>query len=121
MGKQKHYRYNYHEREKEKHKSPEMEKQKRMVMHIESSERVLTSLSRRFLQSPSSTKVQIQNDGYHVNDVGPFVKNAQIDVKNHHQMQTRMADLLVQLVWLVQCYRDLLIHWIPTWRWVYLS
>ena len=48
MGKQKHYRNNYHEREKKKHKSPEMEKKKRMVMHIESSDRVLTSLSRFF-------------------------------------------------------------------------
>ncbi|XWS47903.1 hypothetical protein CRYUN_Cryun13aG0025900 [Craigia yunnanensis] len=75
-GKQKHCKYYFDEREKEKHKSPEMEKQKRKVMNIKSSDRVLTSHSPRFFQSPSSKKVQIQN-GCHVNDVGPFVRNAQ--------------------------------------------
>ncbi|XVF11725.1 hypothetical protein REPUB_Repub08aG0052500 [Reevesia pubescens] len=75
-GKQKHYQYYYHETEKEKHKSPEMEKQKRMVMNIESGERALTSHLPHFFQSPSFTKVQIQNNG-HVNVVGRFVKNAQ--------------------------------------------
>ncbi|XP_022728998.1 uncharacterized protein LOC111284562 [Durio zibethinus] len=75
-GKEKSYMYYCHEREKEKHESPEAEKQKRKVMNIESSEGVLTSHSPRFFQTPSSTKVHIEN-GYHVKDVGPFVKNAQ--------------------------------------------
>ncbi|WRX19097.1 zinc finger protein [Theobroma cacao] len=76
-GKQMHYRYYYHETEKEKHKSPEMDKQKRMVMSIQSSERVVTSHSPRFSPSSSSTKFQIQNDDCHVNGVRPIVKNAQ--------------------------------------------
>ncbi|XVF49892.1 hypothetical protein PTKIN_Ptkin04bG0052400 [Pterospermum kingtungense] len=78
-GRQMHYTFCHEtEREKEKGKlkSPEMEKQKRMVMNIESTERVLPFHSPRLFQSPSSTKVQIQ-DGCHVNDMGPCVKNAQ--------------------------------------------
>ncbi|XVE56753.1 hypothetical protein DITRI_Ditri04bG0036200 [Diplodiscus trichospermus] len=75
-GKQKRYSCYYLEREKEKHESREMERQKRMVMNIESSERVLTSCSPRFFQSPSSTKVQTQN-GCQVNKVEPFFENVQ--------------------------------------------
>lgn len=76
-GEHKYYRY-YHEREKEKgkRKSSEIEKKKMMVMNIESTERVLTSHSPQFFHVPSSTKVRIQ-DGCHVNDSGPFVKNTQ--------------------------------------------